>query len=115
MTRTTEGTRAGAGAAAFLAGLAILLTSPAQPVAASAGCGENSGAVCWENEACVNILFYKQCTTDYKYYPASEGGAGLGGDSGGSGGSGGGGETALEGVEGCTWGRDYLGWAPYGC
>lgn len=115
MTRWSGRTGLWTGAGVFLAALALLLASPAQPEAASAGCGDNSGDVCWENESCVDILFYDQCTTEYKYYPQTPTG-------GGGGGGGGSGVDDLEGPfvdafdgDGCTWGRDYLGWEPRGC
>jgi hypothetical protein len=112
MTRWSGRTGLWTGAGIFLAALALLLASPAQPEAASASCGDNSGDICWENESCVDILFYDQCTTEYKYYPQSStggGGAasGLPDDAG----------ALLQGPsgDGCTWGQDYLGWEPRGC
>jgi len=94
-----------AGAITFLASTALFLAVPGRPHAATSSCnGTNTGKACWQNESCVDILFYKQCTTTYKYYPAP----------GGTGGSGAG-DTTLEPSGGCTWGRDYVGWAPRGC
>ena len=94
-----------AGAITFLASTALFLAVPGRPHAATSSCsGTNTGKVCWQNESCVDILFYKQCTTTYKYYPAF----------GGTGGSGNR-DTTLESSGGCTWGRDYVGWAPRGC
>ncbi len=94
-----------AGAITFLASTALFLAVPGQPHAATSSCnGTNTGKVCWQNESCVNILFYKQCTTTYKYYPSPSG-------TGGSGGS----HTSFQPSGGCTWGRDYTGWAPRGC
>ncbi len=31
-------------------------------------CGPYDGPMCWSNESCINIIFYKQCTTEYKYF-----------------------------------------------
>ena len=65
------GSRTRASLVAFLAAAGAYLVSPASPQAAASSCsGMNSGKVCWQNESCVDILFYKQCTTTYKYYPA---------------------------------------------
>lgn len=113
--RGSERTRLSMGAGVFLAALALLLASPAQPEAASADCADNDGPICWENESCVDILFYDQCTTEYKYYPQTSSG-------------GGGGDGAASGIddndgslldayngESCTWGDDYIGWEPRGC
>ncbi len=95
-----------AGAITFLASTALFLAVPDRPHAATSSCsGTNTGKVCWQNESCVNILFYKQCTTTYKYYPAP----------GGTGGGSGAGDTSLQPSGGCTWGQDYVGWAPRGC
>ncbi len=95
-----------AGAITFLASMALFLAVPDRPHAATSSCnGTNTGKVCWQNESCVNILFYKQCTTTYKYYPAP----------GGTGGGSGTGDTSLQPSGGCTWGQDYVGWAPRGC
>lgn len=100
-----------AGAGAVVGALALLLASPGTPEAASADCGENDGNICWENESCVNILFYEQCTTEFKYYRRSaDGGGGGGGDASGDDG----GPSIVE-PGGCTWGKDYIGWEPRGC
>jgi hypothetical protein len=50
------------------------------------------------------MLFYKQCTTTYKYFPA----AGSGGGSS---------DPWLEepGDGGCQWGEGYIGWEPRRC
>ncbi len=94
-----------AGAIMFLASTALFLAVPGRPHAATSSCnGTNTGKVCWQNESCVNILFYTQCTTTYKYYAAA----------GGTGGSGFGG-ALVEPSGGCVWGRDYLGWEPRRC
>ena len=87
----------------FLAAAGFYLTVPGQPEAAAATCsGSNTGKVCWENESCVEMLFYNQCTTTYKYFPA----AGSGGDS----------DPWLEDPgDGCQWGEGYLGWEPRRC
>ena len=66
-----------AGAITFLASTALFLAVPDRPHAATSSCnGTNTGKVCWQNESCVNILFYKQCTTTYKYYEAAGGSGG---------------------------------------
>ncbi len=94
-----------AGAITFLASTALFLAVPGRPHAATSSCnGTNTGKVCWQNESCVDILFYKPCTTTYQYYPAP-GGTGGSGDR----------DTTLEPSGGCTWGLDYVGWAPRGC
>ena len=93
-----------AGVLSFLAAAGLYLAVPDQPQAAAASCsGSNTGKVCWENESCVEMLFYKQCTTTYKYFPA-----------GGSGDA----DSSLKdpaGGGGCEWGRDYTGWEPRRC
>ncbi len=95
-----------AGAITLLASTALFLAVPGRPHAATSSCnGTNTGKVCWQNESCVDILFYKQCTTTYKYYPAP-GGTGDGGGSGDK-------DPSLQSSGGgCIWGRDYVGWAP---
>ncbi len=93
-----------AGAITLLASTALFLAVPGRPHAATSSCnGTNTGKVCWQNESCVDILFYKQCTTTYKYFPAA--------------GSGGGGSDPFlkEPSGGCAWGRDYNGWEPRRC
>lgn len=63
--------------AGILAAVALLIaTAPAEPRAQAANCGGNDGNVCWQDEQCIWILFYKRCTTNYKYYPAGGGGGG---------------------------------------
>ncbi len=52
-----------------LAAVALFVASPAPPQAVALGCGENTGPQCRTNESCIWILFYKQCTTTYDYYP----------------------------------------------
>ena len=103
--RNSNRSRLYASALSFLAAAGLYLAVPDQPQAAAATCsGSNTGKVCWENESCVEMLFYKQCTTTYKYFPAA--------------GSGGGGSDPwLEepGDSGCQWGRDYIGWEPRRC
>lgn len=107
--RGSERRRLSLGVGALLGAVALLLASPAQPQAASADCGENSGSVCWENESCVDILFYEQCTTEYRYYPreSSDGGSSTGDGDG----------SLLDDVEDgdCQWGDDYIGWEPRDC
>ena len=94
-----------ASALSFLAAAGLYLAVPGQPEAAAATCnGTNTGKVCWENESCVEMLFYKQCTTTYKYFPAS-----------GSGGEGSDAWLEEPGGGSCQWGRDYNGWEPRRC
>lgn len=50
----------------------LFVTSPSPQMAAEAPCGPNNGNLCWSNESCVSLLFYKQCTTKYKYYPGQQ-------------------------------------------
>lgn len=91
-------------ALSLLMAMGLYLAVPGQPQAAATSCsGSNTGKVCWENESCVEMLFYNQCTTTYKYFPA--------------GGSAGGSDPAFEepGGGGCQWGADYIGWAPRRC
>lgn len=52
-----------------LVGALTFLSAPGGQVSASE-CGNGSGGTCWENESCLNIIFYKQCTKNIKYYPA---------------------------------------------
>lgn len=103
--RGRESKRLAVGAATFLAAAALALATPSQPRAASADCGGGYDVVCWQNESCLDILFYEQCTTEYKYYKSSP--------SGGGGGSFGGerGDYPVFDDPGCEqWGDDYLGW-----
>jgi len=54
--------------AAFLFSAFLLAASPEPQLASDADCGANDGNVCWSNEECLNLLFYRMCTTRYKYY-----------------------------------------------
>lgn len=111
-----RGRRWAVGAGTFLAALGLALVTPEAPRAASADCGSNDGPACWQNESCANFLFYEQCTTEYRYYPA-------GGVTSGDDGTGGGGDSmgdtelasSYDFSDECTWGNDYLGWEPIGC
>lgn len=51
----------------LLVGALAFMAAPASNVAAS-DCGANGGQLCWDNQSCINIIFYKQCTTKYKYW-----------------------------------------------
>lgn len=94
-----------ASALTFLAAAGLYLAVPDQPRAAASTCnGTNTGKVCWENESCVEMLFYNQCTTTYKYFPAA--GSGGGADAP---------ELQESGDGGCQWGQDYVGWEPRRC
>lgn len=74
------GSRIYASILAFVVAAGAYLASPDAPQAAASSCsGLNSGKVCWQNESCVDILFYKQCTTTYKYFPAANERTGGGG------------------------------------
>lgn len=59
-------------AALFALTAAAFLVSPSPQYASEADCGPNSGKVCFANESCAGFLFFKQCTTKYKYYPGPE-------------------------------------------
>lgn len=65
--------------AAFLFSAFLLAASPQPQAAADADCGAYGGNLCWENQSCVSIIFFKMCTTKYKYYPEGSGGGGGGG------------------------------------
>lgn len=65
-------TRAGMTAIAFLIAAGAYLSAPAQPRAQSSDCGANDGNVCWMTQECTTFLFYKICTTRYKYYPGGK-------------------------------------------
>jgi hypothetical protein len=54
-------------ASALVLALALQGTGRAQALEASA-CGGTGQVVCKQNESCVNIIFYKQCTTTFDYY-----------------------------------------------
>lgn len=56
---------------ALVVAVAIHLALPETPRAAESDCGANSGNICWQNESCFGLLWYRQCTTTYKYYPAA--------------------------------------------
>ncbi len=61
-----------ASVASLVLALSLHLAVPSLPRAEAADCGANDGQVCWQNQSCINILFYKQCTTTYKYYPKNQ-------------------------------------------
>lgn len=48
----------------------LFVAAPAPQHAAPAGCGENAGPLCRKNVSCIWIIFFKQCTEKYDYYPA---------------------------------------------
>lgn len=52
----------------LLAGALAFVAAPPTQVTASE-CGGHEGQLCEKNEACVNILFYKHCTTKQTYWP----------------------------------------------
>jgi hypothetical protein len=58
----------------------LIATAPAEPRAQAGSCGANDGNICQQDEQCVWILFYKRCTTNYKYYPSGGGGGDGSGD-----------------------------------
>ncbi|MFQ5680233.1 MAG: hypothetical protein ACE5HP_12350 [Gemmatimonadota bacterium] len=58
-----------AGLATLLMAAGLLVGTPAPRQATAAGCGENEGNLCRKNEACIWIIFFKQCTEKYDYYP----------------------------------------------
>jgi len=55
-----------------LVGALTFLSAPGGQVAASE-CSSGSPHLCWQNQNCINIIFYKQCTTNYKYYSSGTG------------------------------------------
>jgi len=54
--------------AAFLFSAFLLAASPEPQAASDSDCGSNDGSLCWSNESCVNIIFFKMCTTRYRYW-----------------------------------------------
>jgi hypothetical protein len=55
---------------AFTVAVLVLAAAPAEPRAEETLCGSYDGNVCQKNESCIWILFYRQCTTTYRYYPS---------------------------------------------
>ncbi len=53
---------------AFLLSVLLLASSPSPQTAEESSCGPHDGNLCWSNESCLNILFFRMCTTNYKYY-----------------------------------------------
>ncbi|MDZ7778461.1 MAG: hypothetical protein U5R14_00805 [Gemmatimonadota bacterium] len=51
----------------LLAGALAVVSAPGTEVAASE-CGADGREKCWENESCIYLLFYSQCTTKTKYW-----------------------------------------------
>lgn len=70
MTRTTHRRRL-IRLAAPLAAVTLFVASPAPRQATASSCGENNGPMCRKNESCISIIFFKQCTTKYDYYPGT--------------------------------------------
>jgi hypothetical protein len=62
--------RLGIPAALLLSGF-LLAASPEPQAASASDCGSNSGELCWQNESCAWFVFFKMCTTKYKYYPVA--------------------------------------------
>lgn len=58
------------GAVTLLLAVASVVTGP-EPLEAE-DCDGAGQVICKENESCVNILFYQQCTTEYEYYEGDE-------------------------------------------
>lgn len=54
----------------FLLAAALAFVATPDGQLAASECGGHNGNQCTANQACVNILFFKQCTTRYTYYPA---------------------------------------------
>lgn len=54
-----------------LAGALAFLGAPSAPIAAYE-CGGPGQQECKRNESCLNILFYKQCTTTIDYWDIPE-------------------------------------------
>lgn len=59
--------------AAFLLSAFLLAASPEPQAASDSECGAFDGQKCWQNESCAWFIFFKMCTTKYKYYPAGDG------------------------------------------
>jgi hypothetical protein len=57
---------------AFLLSGFLLAASPEPQAASDSDCGANQGQLCWQNESCASFIFFKMCTTRYKYYPLAE-------------------------------------------
>jgi len=55
----------------FLLAAALAFVAAPDGDLGASSCGGFRGQVCTANESCLNILFYKQCTTRYSYYPSS--------------------------------------------
>jgi hypothetical protein len=55
--------------AAFLLSGFLLAASPEPQAASDSTCGAYDGKLCWQNESCASFIFFKMCTTKYKYYP----------------------------------------------
>jgi hypothetical protein len=53
----------------FLLSGFLLAASPEPQAASDSDCGANEGQLCWQNESCASFIFFKMCTTKYKYYP----------------------------------------------
>lgn len=55
----------------ILAGALAFLGAPSSQISATT-CGGPGVVLCKENQSCLNILFYKQCTTRYDYWAPME-------------------------------------------
>lgn len=51
---------------AALAAIALIAVPPLHAIPDD--CGNFSGSNCFKNESCINILFYKQCSTKLYYW-----------------------------------------------
>lgn len=69
MKRRAQKSKALAGLATLLLAGGLLVGAPAPRQAVASSCGENRGNLCRRNESCLFLLFFKQCTTKYDYYP----------------------------------------------
>lgn len=67
--RKTLKSRILTGLVTLAAAFALAVGGPAPRQAIASNCGENSGNLCKKNESCLWILFFKQCTETYYYYP----------------------------------------------
>jgi hypothetical protein len=53
----------------FLLAAALAFVAAPDGQLAASECGGFDGNACKTNQSCINILFFKQCTTTHTYYP----------------------------------------------
>lgn len=66
------GTRVWMTALAFAVAGGLYLGAPPERVQAADDCGAFNGKTCSEQNDCAWFLFFRSCTTKYKYYRAPE-------------------------------------------